>query len=261
MDGGRRLTAVARTRLSDFLILELARDIVGRRLRRGEPLPPEPELAATYGVSKTVVRESLKALASYGLVRVQHGKRTVVLDETNWDVLAETIRDAYRLEGRAPELTAQFYGARLALEVSAATLAAERADDDERSRVARLSDEMTRVARTTRDLRTFLDLDRSFHDAVGAASGNVVLHQVNRRVHEFLVENWEKSKMTVEELDVVAAQHSRIANAIVARNPDEASRAMTEHLLWAQAREVGDGLAGNAVASRPRPATQARSDR
>src|SRR5262249_18682497 len=96
-----------RMRLREQLVLHLAHEIISGRLKAGEPLPSEPELAREFGISKVVLRETIQELASYGLMRVRHGKRTTVLEQSEWDVLARPVQEAFRLAGSAAVLTKQ----------------------------------------------------------------------------------------------------------------------------------------------------------
>ena len=95
---------IIRTRLSDHLVEHFAQQIVGGAIKPGDLLDAEPDLAGQFGVSKPTVRESLQNLASLGLVRVQQGKRTVVLEDADWDFLAPVVQEAFQQTGRGYEL-------------------------------------------------------------------------------------------------------------------------------------------------------------
>jgi DNA-binding FadR family transcriptional regulator len=71
---------------------------------------------STYGVSKTVVRETVQALAALGLVRVQHGKRSVVLPESDWNILSPQVQEAFRAARLAYPLVQELYDVRVILE-------------------------------------------------------------------------------------------------------------------------------------------------
>jgi GntR family transcriptional repressor for pyruvate dehydrogenase complex len=236
-----------RTRLADHLVLHLAREIVRGDLRAGAALPSEPDLAARFGVSKPIVRESVQVLASFGLIRVQQGKRTVVQDESEWDVLAGPVQDAFRLEGRAAELTEHLYEVRRILEMEAAARAAERATEETLRALGDMVERMRAIASDSRDLTQFLDVDRAFHDTIVRAGGNIALRQVARNIHAFLSGAWSNSKVTADELELLTGQHAAIARAIIERDPADARRAMEAHLLWAQQVELE-----RSRASRPR---------
>lgn len=184
------------------------------------------------------MREAIQILASVGLVRVQHGKRTVVQEPSEWDVLSRLVQQAFRLEGRAPELTAHFYEVRRALEVNAAAWAAERATDEQRATLLGEVESMRQNAAGSELLTEFLGTDSAFHDTIAIAGGNIVLRRMTRNIFEFLEDEWIDSAVTGDMLDDLAEQHAAIADAIVAGDAEAARQAMDTHLRWAQQFEV-----------------------
>ena len=224
---------LVRPRLSDGVVSDLVREIISGRLGTGAALPPEPELVATYGISKVVVRESIQSLQSLGLVVVQQGKRTLVNDERDWDVLSPVVQEAFRAEDRSHELIAQLHEARLIVEPSAAALSATRATPERISDMMTLADRLDEIAGRSRDLGDFLRTDRAFHDVIAQAGRNVAIRAMMRDLHRFMSFNWEDSKIRQSELPLLARQHRRIAEAIAGRDPDAARAAMLEHISWA----------------------------
>ena len=167
-----------RSRLREQVILHLAGEIVSGQLAAGDALPSEPELAREFGISKVVARECIQeGLAAYGLLRVQHGKRTVVLDQREWNVLAAPVQEAYHAVGASRELTSQLYDVRMILEVAAAGWAAEHASEAHVAELDGLVAEMRAIATESRNLPAFLRIDRTFHDVMGRAAANMVLRR------------------------------------------------------------------------------------
>jgi GntR family transcriptional regulator, transcriptional repressor for pyruvate dehydrogenase complex len=240
-----------RIRLREQLVLHLAHEIISGRLAAGEPLPSEPELAREFGISKVVLRETIQELASCGLLRVQHGKRTTVLQQSDWNVLAGPVQEAYRLSGNADDLTRQLYDVRLVLELSAVALAAEHSSRDHLSELDGLVDAMREIARKARDVPAFLVSDRAFHDVIGRATGNMVLRAMMRDLHNLLAANWTGSRTSPAQLESLAQQHADIAEAIRTRDSAAAAAAMETHLLWAKSVETARGDA-NSAGRRPR---------
>ena len=228
-------------RLREQLVLHLAREIVSGRLAAGDPLPSEPELAREFGISKVVLREAIQELASCGLLRVQHGKRTTVLQQSDWNVLAGPVQEAYRLSGNAEELTRQLYDVRLVLELSAVALAAEHRSRDQLDELAGLVDAMRAIAAEAKDVPAFLVNDRAFHDVIGRATGNMVLRAMMRDLHNLLAANWNGSRTSPAQLESLAEQHARIAEAIRQGDAAAAAQAMEVHLLWAKRVETAHG--------------------
>ena len=62
-------------------------------VRPGTALPTEPVLCETFGVSRTVIRETLKVLEEKGLVRVKQGQGTTVTSPEEWDLLDPVVLD------------------------------------------------------------------------------------------------------------------------------------------------------------------------
>lgn len=230
--------AQSRPHLSDAIISDLVREILSGRLLPGSALPSEPELVATYGVSKVVVRESILNLQALGLVAVQQGKRTAVLDERAWDILSPVVQEAFRAEGRGRELIRQLHEARLIIEPAAAALSAERATPELIRELSGLADRLDETAAHSLDLERFLKTDRAFHDIVASAGKNVALRAMMRDLHRHMSFNWEDSKALESELPILAGQHRAIFAAIARRDPEGARRAMFEHISWASQIET-----------------------
>ncbi len=221
-------------KLYELVTPQIARDIVSKRLPPGSTIPSEPQLVAAFGVSKTVARETVKTLEAVGLVRVQHGRRTVVLDEQEWDILSQTVQEAYRAENLGRELITELYEVRLQLEPKAACWTAERASREEAEQIREILDAMRQALNTP---RVFLDHDHAFHVAVVGAASNRVLRAVLRDIRELLITSWDMSVLSSGDVRTVFAQHQQISEAISSGNGPQAEQAMREHLEWAFAKD------------------------
>jgi DNA-binding FadR family transcriptional regulator len=220
-------------RLSQQLSTLLAAEIVSGRIGVGEAFPSSEEIVNRFGVSRTVARETVQALAMLGMVNVQHGKRTEVLPAEEWDVLSATVQEALRREGRAEPLLHDLYEFRLLIEPQAAAWMAEhgrREDLDELSAVVGRMEGMLAGGASVEQL---MEADRSFHDLVARASENRVLAAVSRDIREVIATLWGYSTLDAEDASHVVEQHRRIADAVCGRDPQDASTAMREHLRWA----------------------------
>ena len=69
---------------NEQLVHEIGQKIVIGELKSEEILPKVEELSEIYGVSRTVVREALKGLATLGLVRSNQRSGTAVLPRSSW---------------------------------------------------------------------------------------------------------------------------------------------------------------------------------
>lgn len=112
-----------RPRLSDRVAEDIVTTIVERGLRPGDPLPPERELGEQFGVSRTVIREAVRALDARGLLEVRVGSRIRVAL-----VDPQTVRDAiWHFVRTSPLDGGSIASLGEALDASAARAAAERA--------------------------------------------------------------------------------------------------------------------------------------
>jgi DNA-binding FadR family transcriptional regulator len=156
-----------------------------------------------------------------------------VHDPSEWNVLDPMVQEAFRIEGRGPELEQQLYGLRMILETSSAERAARRATPEQIADIADMAAHLRQIATNTNDRDEFLRVDREFHDAIAKASANEALRQVIRNVHTFLTLNWTTTSITGVELGELAGLHEAIADAIGARDADQARTAMAFHLQHA----------------------------
>jgi GntR family transcriptional repressor for pyruvate dehydrogenase complex len=205
------------------------RDLIERgKLRRGDRLPAERDLATRIGVSRPTVRAGLRALAAMGVVRSRHGSGTYIPDGPP-ALGSEPLSFLAALHGFTRE---EMYEARRILEVGAAALAAERAVPDQ---LATLADEVAGLFASLEDPQVFLVHDINFHRSVAAASGNPIVASLVEMVSALYYERRRETAARASDRDLrdAAEMHRRIYQAIRARNPDAARLAMHTHLLQA----------------------------
>ena len=210
------------------------RDLIERkRLRPGDRLPAERDLAAQVGVSRPTVRMGLHALAAMGCVESRHGSGTYIpagppaLDSAPLSLLAALHDFTHQ----------QMYDARRILEVGAAGLAAEFATPDQ---LASLADEVAGLFATMDDPQRFLVHDINFHRQVAAASGNPIIAAVVEMVSALYYEQRRQTAEQASDRDLrdAAASHRDVYQAIRARDGNAARRLMNEHLLRASAHQA-----------------------
>lgn len=215
-------------------VADTLREYIETRLEPGDRLPSERELGQRLGVGRTTLREGLRILESERRVTVRAGSGAYVT------VPGETTPFALwpqRLDATVEELLQ----VRLLLEPAAAALAAV----SERTRAekeAPLEPSLAALESATDEgqLERRVEADLAFHMAVAKLGGNVVLVTVLDRIAELLAESRRVSLSFPRRVVTVHAAHSRIRDAIVAGEPEVASREMTDHLA-AFGRDMGLG--------------------
>src|ERR1700726_1843958 len=119
---------VQTSRLYEQIVQQIEESILNGSLKTGEQLPAERELAQQFGVSRTAVREAVKALREKGLVEAHPGRGTFITNGSShsiWQSLDRMIRDGQ------PEAMVHLVEVREILEPEIASLAAARAEKDD----------------------------------------------------------------------------------------------------------------------------------
>ena len=235
----RAVPHVRRPRLSDTITDQIENLIAGGKLKPGDRLPSERDLAQQLDVSRPSLREALLILESRGLLQARRGGGFSVTDVT-----APTITDPLvHLLQRHPETVDDILELRHGLECVAAEFAALRATEADGKRLREIVSAMKR-GRGEVDPLEDTDRDVDFHMAVAEASHNVALVHVMRGIFNLMRSNMLRSREVLyrqpENVALLDDQHAAIVKAIVARDHDAARSAANLHLSFIQAslREI-----------------------
>src|SRR3954467_9190710 len=127
---------VSREALPDRIAARLISLIIDRQLKAGDRLPPERELAATMGVSRSSLREARRALAMLGVTEMRHGDGTY-LTSLEPAVLMRPVGLVLALSDAG---LAELFEARKLVEPGLARLAAERIGDEAAAELCRCAE-------------------------------------------------------------------------------------------------------------------------
>jgi GntR family transcriptional repressor for pyruvate dehydrogenase complex len=211
------------TRIYEEIVRQVKAMIAEGRLKGGDRLPPERDLAEKFVVSRTSVREALRALESLGLVEIRPGEGTFVR-EASVEALIEPLA---LLMVSQREAIGELFEARRLLEPSLAALAATRATPEEIQEMERILEEQ---AKEVMSGRTGLQQDAAFHAAIGAAAHNRAITRIAHGIMDLLTQSREDSLNTPGRPTRSHEDHRRILAAIAGRDADAARRAMLDHL-------------------------------
>jgi GntR family transcriptional repressor for pyruvate dehydrogenase complex len=210
-------------------------EIASGRYAEGELLPRELDLAARFGVSRNVARECVRGLEERGLVSVRHGSGARVRPEREWDRFDSDVLAALLGGSRAAGVIGEYLECRRILEVEAAGLAAERADEEALEDLAEAFERMRLTAEGARQNpageRLYREADVAFHRAVIRAAGNPVLGRMTQPIHRALSETFAALARPRMRFERGLPEHERILEAVRAGDPAEAREAMRAHLL------------------------------
>ena len=200
--------------------------ILEGRLRPGEKITIE-QIAAQFGISRTPIREALKALETDNMVRLLP-RRGAMVEPLAWREVQHRYAIRSMLEGYASELACARRDPKL-------ISALERNCD----RLAKALGNLTSTAQTK--LRTLMELNHEFHHLIWNASESATLVRIIESLR--LPGSFSEKFWSVHEYrDVVADQHLAIAEAF--RNGDsKLARTLTEQHLIASGKMIAAAAA------------------
>jgi GntR family transcriptional repressor for pyruvate dehydrogenase complex len=213
-------------RVYEQIVGHIERAIYDGRLRQGQKLPPERQLARDLKASRVAVREALRTLELRGLVDVRQGSTGgYFVREVDDRPLVRDFETLFRL-GRVS--WSQLIEARHLIEPEVAALAAQRATEADLKNLGAALEQRWEHAVTGLPARQF---DLEFHRALAEAARNpvhaVITHALIELEAEVLVPRPEPTEADSTQVD---AAHRRIYDAVAAGKADEARAAMAAHI-------------------------------
>ena len=189
-------------------------------LAPGERLSSERELARTLGVSRSTLREAIRALIVMNILVSRHGDGTYV-SSLEPELLSAPF--TFALDTR-PALQEHLFEARLALETACARLAAERISDVELETL----DGLAATAKSVPD--DLIDRDVELHTAIARATGNPILLALMGSIGTLALESRRASAHLPGQAARSQRDHRAIIAALRRHDPEAAAAAMDRHL-------------------------------
>ena len=217
--------AIKRRRLSDEVSAQIQVRIASGELRSGDKLPPERELAASFGVSRGAVREALRTLERTGLVSLQAGSRGgAFIGEGNPGLIGDSFRNLYLLGSVSlDELTE----ARQWLESTVVRIAAERASEGDFAALETNVDEAEQLFKAGR-YEDKIDVHIDFHNLLARATRNSVMVMLMGALMDVMRDF--AHAVGGERNDLTIKARRRLLDRLRKRDAAGAVKAMAEHL-------------------------------
>jgi GntR family transcriptional repressor for pyruvate dehydrogenase complex len=220
--------------LSAQMVAEVRDNLFAKKLKPGDFLGTEKDLAARFGTSRIVARDALRTLEALGIVEIRMGKGGGArIAQGNPRLFAEALAVQLDLTGVS---AAEIMDAQRAIETLGAELAAENAT---KADIVRLRTLLSAADAAIGDLDQFTRLSRDFHLAVAEASHNrVLVVQLISLEHV----SWPRRNVTATPklarhiLDI----HTQLTDFIEMRDPAAARTLMDDHVKMIRARRVAE---------------------
>ena len=210
--------------LTDEAIEKIRAMITSGELRPGDRLPSEPELGAQLGLSRSSLREAVKALSLINVLDVRRGDGTYV---TSLDPGLLLDAMSFAVDFQHDRSVLHFLEVRRILEPAAMALSATAMSDDEIASLGALLDELPPES----SVEEFVDNDLEFHRRIARGSGNPVLaaliDSVSSRTQRARI--WRgitQASATHQTLD----EHRAIVAALAGRRPEVAHACAVVHI-------------------------------
>jgi DNA-binding GntR family transcriptional regulator len=207
--GGAARHSLPRLSIRDQAYEAIKDRIITLQFKPGECIN-EAAVSELLGLGRTPVHQALDRLMLEEMVEVIPRKGVIVKPVILGEVL-------------------QMVDVRLVNETQCARLAAERAEQSHIENLTHVISE-ARKAIGKRDIHTMMMLDREFHLSVAAASKNLVLAELLRKLNERSLRFWFISFTTPDHHNNFQDQHEAVFEAIRSHDPDGAERAMRVHI-------------------------------
>jgi len=223
-------------RLYERIVDQIERLIVAGNLKVGDQLPAERELADQFTVSRTAVREAIKALREKGLVEIRLGRGTFVTNGASG-----AVRRSLGLLLKDESGFTNLVEVREILEPEIAALAATRVTEEN---IAAMTEAVEIMETALENVEIFVEADLDFHLALAEATQNPVIPSLMDSIIDLLREQRKRTGNAEGGLARGQYHHKRILAAVIQRDALAARQAMQDHLL--QVRTDSNASTANA---------------
>lgn len=227
------------SQLVNRLTMYFADEILEGRLKRGDQIESDRELAKKLNVGRSAVREALKVLDVLGMIDIRLGQGTYITSrETNF--FSVPLSWSLFLDGSQVKSILQVRGA---LELRAVQLAAQCEDKNKLDKLTDIYYRMQKTFQESKDsdnlqhaLQETLDADIEFHTCIAECSGNPIILSMLTTIRNFLKRVSGTGMVDAEQLQAVVEEHQKLYGAIISGNVEVATETMMKHLAASMAR-------------------------
>ena len=221
------------SQLVNRLTMYFADEMLEGRLKRGDQIESDRELAKKLNVGRSAIREALKVLDVLGMIDIRLGQGTYISSrESNF--FSIPLSWSLFLDGAQMQSILQVRGA---LEIRAAQLATHCKDEQ---KLARLTDIYYRMQKTFQEskengniqsaLQDTLDSDIEFHTCIADCSGNPIILSMLTTIRNLLKRVSGTGIIDINQMQAVVEEHQKLYGAIISGNEADVTAAMMKHL-------------------------------
>ncbi len=219
------MESIKRTRAADEVFRILHKWILSGRLKPGDKLPSQDELARQFSVSRNTLREAIYKLTVMGFLTAKQGVGTVV-NITTASSYMTSLSDHLLLK---PATVREFIEARVVIEQATVRLAGIRANTDDIEGLNGIIDQQL-AAFDSGDVDNFIQLDSEFHMELARMSGNNVLLKFLETTRELLHKFIAEVSHLPGAIESALTYHRKILEFVSSKDSKKAEEKMRDHL-------------------------------
>jgi GntR family transcriptional repressor for pyruvate dehydrogenase complex len=221
------METIKKTNLSEAVAQRLLSLISEGRVEPGGKLPTEPQLCKELGVSRTAVREGIKALAGINVLTVLPGRGTFV--NKNQDIM---VRDQALGIALERETLKDIYEVRSVLDAGIAKYAALKANEEDIEACRKALNKMEKSLESDPiDFESATEGDEEFHLALCEAAHNRLLMNISWPIiNHTVLKNWEQILISVENVRLGVEGHRLILQGVEQKDVEAVLDAVKKHL-------------------------------
>ncbi|PNT92124.1 hypothetical protein CDQ83_00645 [Clostridium thermosuccinogenes] len=212
-------------RTYEAIIDSIKTDIMNGKIKPGQKLPPERELAKKFNVSRTSIREALRTLEILGVIKSVQGSGNYITGDFEKSLI-ESMSMMFLLQ-QIDSL--EFFQFREALELKAAMLAVRNIDDE---KIRKLEEILAEMAQSENEANRS-SLDKQLHDTIAAASKNSMIIQILNILSEVISQDIKQRRSEIlsdpQNIKRLQKIHEEMVFSLKQRNAQATYAAFTKH--------------------------------
>lgn len=223
----------------EIVVNKIEQYFVKGKLKAGDQLPSERELANQFNVSRTSVREGLRTLEHNGIIEIKRGQGSFI-KTTHMSLLTDKLSST--ILQTEDDLVYEMLEFRQALEVESAYLAAQRATSEE---LKKIKQALEMMGSSKGDVEKGVRADLQFHIAIVEATHNTVFINLSKTLYEYMEDTIRATRRhrlsDPSRYEDTFKEHKDIYVAIASGDQHQAKQLMKEHIIQIR-RELSESL-------------------
>ncbi len=223
---------IEKTTSSISIMKQIQKAIAEGKLKPGDKLPSERELAELFQISRPIVREAISALSFLGVVQRKWGKGNYISENLNLSIIKSSLK--YMVISKEKEIR-DLLEARRAIECELISLAAIRRTEEH---LKKLEDKLLELLNCDKQSPRRFHLDYEFHLIIGEAANSEILHGFQFALKDKILEIMKVGVYLPDAVEKSNREHLEMFEAIKSSDPKTAREIMEVHIKQLEERHI-----------------------